>query len=269
MMRIYRDRVALAYEEAGAGEPPMLLVHGWGADRAVMKPLFEWARGSRRAVAVDLRGFGESDAPDQPYRIEGYSDDLAFVSAALELGRSIVVGHSMGGMIALDFAARHADHVAAAIILEGMILAPDLVEGLRPILAGVRTEHYRDVVGGVMSYLSGPGLDARERARLVASARSCHQHVLVSATEGMLAFDSTAAARAVNCPLLYIGTGERYADFGQLREMCPQAITGQLVGCGHYFPLEVPEQLCPMIERFVDLTMERDLHRKPGSQIGQ
>ena len=255
-MQIHRDGVALAYEETGMGEPPMLLVHGWGTDRAVMKPLFEWVRGSRRAVAVDLRGFGESDAPDQPYRIEGYSDDLAFVSARLNLGPSIVVGHSMGGMVALDFAARYADQVSAAIILEGMVLAPDLLEGLKPILVGVRTEGYRDVVGGLMSYLSGPGFDAHGRAHLVAGATSCHQHVLISAMEGMLAFDSTAAARAVKCPLLYIGTGERYADLGQLRQLCPQAITGQLVGCGHYFPLEVPEQLCPMIERFIRLTTE-------------
>jgi pimeloyl-ACP methyl ester carboxylesterase len=231
----------------------MLLVHGWGTDRAVMRPLFEWARAWRRAVAVDLRGFGESDAPDQPYRIEGYSDDLAFVSARLNLGPSIVVGHSMGGMVALDFAARYPDQVRAAIILEGMILAPDLLEGLRPILAGVRTGRYREVVGRVMSYLCGPGFDSQARARLVAVAASCHQHVLVSAMEGILAFDSTAAASAVKCPLLYIGTGERYADLGQLRQLCPQAMTGELVGCGHYFPLEVPEQLCPMIERFVRL----------------
>jgi pimeloyl-ACP methyl ester carboxylesterase len=229
----------------------VLLVHGWGTDRALMGPLFEWARASRRAIAVDLRGFGKSDAPDQPYRIEGYGDDLAFVSTRLNMGPSIVVGHSMGGMVALDFAARYPDQVRAAIILEGMILAPDLLEGLRPILAGVRTERYREVVSRVMSYLCGPGFDSQARARLVAVAASCQQHVLVSAMEGTLAFDSARAASAVKCPLLYVGTGERYADLGQLRQLCPQAITGQLVGCGHYFPLEVPEQLHPMIERFI------------------
>ena len=64
-MRINRDGVALAYEEAGVGDPPILLVHGWGTDRSVMRRLFEWAQSSRRTVAVDLRGFGESDAPAQ------------------------------------------------------------------------------------------------------------------------------------------------------------------------------------------------------------
>ena len=53
--------------------------------------------------------------------------------------------------------------------------------------------------------------------------------------------------------MLYVGTKERYADLGRLRELCPQVVIGQFVGCGHYFPLEVPEQLCPMIARFIQL----------------
>jgi pimeloyl-ACP methyl ester carboxylesterase len=249
--QIRKDRVNLVYEEAGVGEPPLLLVHGWATDRSVMKPLFEWAQRSRRTVAVDLRGFGESDAPEQPYTIASYGDDLAFVASHLRLARPIVVGHSMGGMIALDFAARHP--AAAAIVLEGMILAPELLDGLRPILARVRNADFRDAVAAAMSYLCGPRFDPQDRSHLVAVARSCRQHVLVSAMEGILSFDSEATASAVKCPLLYVGTGERYADLDRLRALCPQVITGQLVGCGHYFPLEVPEQLCPMIARFIRL----------------
>jgi pimeloyl-ACP methyl ester carboxylesterase len=249
--RIRKDGVALAYEEAGVGEPAILLVHGWATDRSVMRPLLDCAQRSRRTVAVDLRGFGESDAPEQPYPIEAYSDDLAFVAAHLGLGKPIIVGHSMGGMIALDFAGRHPEQVSAAIVLEGMILAPELLDGLRPVLARIRNQDFRDVAAGLMSYLCGPRFDPQERRQLAAVAGACRQHVLVSAMEGILAFDSEAATRTVNCPMLYVGTGERYADIGRLRALCPQVVTEQLVGCGHYFPLEVPEQLCPMIARFI------------------
>jgi pimeloyl-ACP methyl ester carboxylesterase len=78
-MRIHRDGVALGYDEAGRGDPPLLLVHGWATDRTVMNPLYDDARRSRRVIAVDLRGFGESNAPQQTYSIEGYSDDIAFL----------------------------------------------------------------------------------------------------------------------------------------------------------------------------------------------
>jgi pimeloyl-ACP methyl ester carboxylesterase len=250
-MQIDRDGVGLACEEAGKGEPAILLVHGWGTDRAVLKPLFDWARASRRVVAVDLRGFGESDAPEQSYSIQGYSDDLSFIASRLGLQRPIVVGHSMGGLIALDFADRHADQVSAAVVLEPMAIAPELLQGLQPILAGVRTDGYRDVVAGLMNYLTGPHFEAQARARLVSFIRSCHQHVLISAMEGILAFDSEAAAANVKCPLLYLGTNTTYANLARFRELCPQLVTGQLVGCGHYFPLEVPEQINPMVARFI------------------
>jgi len=250
-MRIRRDGVELAYDDEGRGEPPLLLVHGWGTDRTVMKRLYHEARRAHRVVAVDLRGFGQSDAPEQPYTIEGYSDDLVFLVAEVGLVRPVVIGHSMGGIIALDLAARHADRISGAVLLEAMVVAEPLLEGLRPILGGVRTKTYRDVVARLMAELAGRHFDPAERARLVSLATSCAQHVLVSALEGILAFDSIRAAAHAKCPLLYVGTSSTYADVARFRELCPQLVTGHLVGCGHYFPLEVPDQLNAMITRFL------------------
>jgi pimeloyl-ACP methyl ester carboxylesterase len=266
-MKTSRDGVGLGYADAGHGDPPILLVHGWGTDRTVMKPLFDWARRSRRVVALDLRGFGESDAPEQPYTIEAYSDDLSFIVSRLGMQRPIVIGHSMGGLIALDFAARHAAEVAAAVVLEPMAIAPELLAGLRPILAGVRADGYRDVVAGLMGYLTGPHFDPGERARLVSFIRACRQHVLISAMEGILAFDSEAAARNVTCPLLYVGTNTTYANIARFRELCPQLVTGQLVGCGHYFPLEVPEQLTAMVARFIQTNMTSRQVPQPPTDV--
>ena len=249
-MRIHREGVALGYEDAGRGDPPFLLVHGWGTHRAVMKRLFDDARRSRRVVTVDLRGFGESDAPRQAYTVPGYADDLAFVAARLGLARPVVVGHSMGGVIALELAARHADRISGAVMLEAMVVAEPQLAGLRPILEGIRMPGYRNVVARLMTALAGP-LDPVEREGLATFAASCAQHVLVSALEGILSFDSAKAAARVKCPLFYIGTNVTYADLVQLRVLCPQLVTGRLVGCGHYFPLEAPDQVNAMIARFV------------------
>ena len=250
-MRIHRDGVELAYEEAGGGDPPLLLVHGWATDRRVMRPLYDDMRRSHRVIAVDLRGFGESDAPQQTYTIEGYAGDLAFLIARLGLPPPIVIGHSMGGIVALDLAARYANRISGAILLEAMVIAEPLLGRLRLILEDVRTESYRDVVARLMTHLMGPHFDPGVRARLVAFATSCAQHVLVSALEGILAFDSLRAASLVTCPLLYIGTHATYADLARFRAICPQLVTSQLAGCGHYFPLEVPDQLGAMIAGFL------------------
>ena len=77
MRRLRRDGVALFYEEAGVGEPPMLLVHGLACDHTHLTPQLEHFSDDHRVVAVDLRGHGQSDAPHQEYTIEGFADDLA------------------------------------------------------------------------------------------------------------------------------------------------------------------------------------------------
>ena len=64
MRRLERDGVALCYEEAGEGEPPVLLAHGWCCDNTYFAPQFEhFAEWGHRVVAVDLRGAGQSDKP--------------------------------------------------------------------------------------------------------------------------------------------------------------------------------------------------------------
>jgi pimeloyl-ACP methyl ester carboxylesterase len=253
-MQIFRNGIALAYEEAGRGEPPLLLAHSWGLERSSLQPVFDFARRSRRVVAVDLRGFGQSAAPEQAYTIESQSDDLAFISEQLGLEQTVVVGHSMGGSVALDFAARYPARVSAAVILEAMIVAPESVlAGLRPLLDGVRSPFYRDVVTRMIHYLTGRDFPAAARARFLQSIMACPQHVLVAALEGILSFDSASAAQRVQCPLFYIGTETTYADLDRLRACCPQLVTGQLVGCGHYFPIEAADQLNALLARWLGL----------------
>ena len=251
-MRILRNGIGLAYEDAGSGDESILLVHGWGMDRSVLEPLFEAFRTSHRVVSVDLCGFGESDAQSEPYTIHGYADDLVLWVRELGLSRPIVIGHSMGGMIALDFAARYPRETAAVVLLEAMVVASEAVRaGLDTMLEQIRRSDYRDYVAGLITYLLGPHFDPVERARVVTLAATAPQHSLVSALEGIIAFDSESAAANVKCPLLYVGTSTTYADLARFKEICPQLVTGQLVGCGHYFPLEVPDQLAPMVAHFI------------------
>lgn len=109
MPKLERDGVALAYDDAGSGTPPLLLVHGYACDRSAMERQSACFTTRHRVVNVDLRGHGESDKPDGVYSIPSFADDLAWLCRELGLYRPVVVGHSLGGMIALDLAARYPD----------------------------------------------------------------------------------------------------------------------------------------------------------------
>ena len=77
MRTLTRDGVALAYEEAGRGDPPLLLVHCWAGDHTTLAPQAGHFRRAHRVVAVDLRGHGQSDRPHQDYTVAGFADEVA------------------------------------------------------------------------------------------------------------------------------------------------------------------------------------------------
>ncbi|MEJ7755036.1 MAG: alpha/beta fold hydrolase [Nocardioidaceae bacterium] len=73
------------------------------ATAAYLAPQLAHFATRHRTVAVDLRGHGESDAPEQDYTIEGFASDVAWMSQQLGLERPVVVGHSLGGIVALHW----------------------------------------------------------------------------------------------------------------------------------------------------------------------
>ncbi|WP_434446090.1 alpha/beta fold hydrolase [Lentzea sp. E54] len=104
----------LAATDFGGEGRPFLLLHGLGGDRSVWAPLAPHLDG--RAVAVDLRGHGES--PDGPWEWEAVLDDLDATTLHFGLGNPVVVGHSLGGVLASRWALRHPS-CPAAVSLDG------------------------------------------------------------------------------------------------------------------------------------------------------
>src|SRR5690606_19332415 len=237
-MKLERNGVTIGYDDAGSGEPALVLIHGWATDRAVMRPLFERAQVDHRVLALDLPGFGRS-GPSGAHAIGDYADDLAFLIDGLRLERPIVVGHSMGGMVAYELAARHPDPVGGAVILEAMLAAPERLAALVPVLDHLRSGDHREVVTRLMRHLAGTSLDEGARERLFATALACRRDVLIESLARILAFEAT---RPVECPMLYVGTDTEYADLDRLRALCPRLATAT-VGGGHYSLLEAPDEV--------------------------
>ena len=99
----------LAYDVAGAGDPPMIFVHGWCCDRSHFAPQVTHFSASHAVATMDLRGHGESSAPDPGPGgddIAALADDVLAVAAAAGLQRPVLVGHSLGALIGLVCAAR-------------------------------------------------------------------------------------------------------------------------------------------------------------------
>jgi pimeloyl-ACP methyl ester carboxylesterase len=257
----YRDGVALFYEDTGQGEPPVLLVHGWCCDHTYFAPQSAHFARDHRVVAVDLRGHGASDKPEQDYTMAGFADDLAWLCGELGLVKPVVIGHSMGGVIALDLAARYPDLPSAIVAVDSPLLPPQALTGaIAEVVAGLKSPAYREVAQGfVGNALFIEGDDPELKARVVEGMSAAPQHVMASAMEQIFAWDAESAARGCKVPTLNLIAAGPLLDVARFSELCPQAIHGQTVGAGHFHQLIVPEQVNAMIDRFLAVSLPRPL----------
>jgi 3-oxoadipate enol-lactonase len=103
---------SLDWEAAGRGTP-MILLHGFSLDRRSWDPQMPSWTAQHRVVRYDLRGFGASTVPRQPYR---HLDDLHTLIQALELHEPVLVGLSLGANVALAYSIAHAPHVGGLVL---------------------------------------------------------------------------------------------------------------------------------------------------------
>jgi 3-oxoadipate enol-lactonase len=103
-----RDGAAIRYAISGQGNgPPIALIHSLAMDRHFWDPVVERMQPSATVLTYDCRGHGESDKPAGPYTIELFADDLYDVLNNIGWGSAIIAGASMGGSVALGFAAKY------------------------------------------------------------------------------------------------------------------------------------------------------------------
>lgn len=115
-MRAQLTDLVMAYDDHGHGQP-LLLIHGHPLNRRMWRLQLEGLPDAARIIAPDLRGHGESEVIEGPYRMERLADDCAELLDELEVTGPVVVGGlSMGGYVALAFFRRHAARVAGLIL---------------------------------------------------------------------------------------------------------------------------------------------------------
>ncbi|KAA0122332.1 alpha/beta hydrolase [Methylobacterium sp. P1-11] len=266
-VHLTRDGVRLAHIEAGPLTPeghPLLLINGWTGDHGIFTPQIAHFSRTRRVVAVNLRGHGASDAPEQDYTMGGFAEDIAWQCRTLGLVRPVVIGHSLGGAVALEMCGRHPELAAGLVMIDTIVLpSPDTagsadIEGL---LAGVGGPNYQAVVRD-MAWAIGCDYDdpARRQALfdtfILGPCLRTPQHVAYAALRNMvLHHDPVPAARACRIPMAYLSADvplvEATRDLDRLRELCPQLVTAKTLLAGHFNTIEVAEQVNAMIERFL------------------
>jgi pimeloyl-ACP methyl ester carboxylesterase len=185
--------------------------------------------------------------------METFADDLAWTCARLGFERPLVVGHSLGGLVALQFAVACPDRVAGVVLIDSVLLAQgDRAGFVRELVAGLRGPDAEQALRAYFGTFFAPRDDpARKRWILDEAARTA-PHVIASAwEETTFGWDDAEALRACRAPLLYLDAGTPNADLPRAAALHADLALGRTVGSGHFSPLEVPEQVNAMLDRFL------------------
>jgi len=241
----------LSYDTAGSGDPPLVFLHGWCGNRSFFAPQFDYFSRSHRVVSPDLPAHGTSDLPKE-YSIDAFAGDVAELARDLGLGRSVVLGHSIGAMVALALAQQAPDLVGAVALVDPPPLSKEVWKGFSAEL--ISSFEGPDGPAGRRQFVEQmflPTDEAARRAQIVETMTAVPNDIAIPLVRAIAAFDGMAALRECQVPVLTISSAVPTNDASSLLEANPTMTIGQTVGAGHFLMLEVPEQVNPMIERFL------------------
>ncbi len=248
MPTIRANNISQYYELSGSGQP-LVFIHGLGSsthDWEYQVPEFSQAY---HVLTFDLRGHGRSDKPDGPYQMSLFAADLAGLLAALGLGTAHIVGISLGGAVAFQFAL---DYPALVKTLTIVNSGPSL--GGTPEQARQEIERRVGIVQQLgmraMGQALAPALfpkpdQAALRETFVERWAENDPRAYIEATRSMLGWDVTDRLGSIACPTLIIAADQDYtpvaAKEAYVRRL-PQAQLVVIPDAHHATPLELPDK---------------------------
>ena len=250
------DGHRIYYRSFGSGKRAMIFVSGWGCDTSLWRNQVPALVPYSRVLLVDLPGHGRSDKPDIPYTLDLFARAVYAVLEHARVQKAAVVGHSMGGMVAYEFARRWPEKTIALIWVDGTFTIPvdvdQQITGLRKRAEDFRSPDYQEKVRKFIDQLYVPQTPAAVRDEVARSILATPQHVLAGCMDG-LADRRLFEPHTLDIPAFAIFSSfwnpERFIAI--FKKSLPRFQYEVLTGVGHYPMLEKPDLVNAALTRFV------------------
>ena len=241
----------LRAEDGGQGGLPVIFVHGLAGDRHVWTNQLEHVRLTHRAVALDLRGHGESEpAKNGDYSIQGYAADVLAVADALGIQRFVLVGHSMGGAVAGAVAGGEPDRVAGLLLVSALgdlkRMPQDQLAGWLSSFSADKYESFREAWFGEMLSAAHPAT----REQVLATLRKTPREVVAASAKGMTEYDPLPALRAYPGPMLAVVTPFNNQPYS-LQNVVPNLPAKEVRDASHWVQMDRPTEFNQILDEFL------------------
>ncbi|MGE3528980.1 MAG: alpha/beta fold hydrolase [Methyloceanibacter sp.] len=261
--------VNLYYEEQGKG-PPVLLLHGFGASTYTWRHIVPELAQTHRVIAVDLKGFGQSDKPfDDRYSVSDQAELLAELIEAKDLRNLTIVGHSFGGGVALRLAldARLGGRISRLALLDSIAYQQEIPVFFRlldvPVVSPVGVRMVPPLVQTrvalQIAYHDDSKIDPEEVEIYAAPLKTAAgKHAIVQSARQIVPADIDTLPqrfKTITLPTLILWCDhDRIVplEIGiKLRRTLPNSTLRLVEGCGHMPQEEQPQSTLSLLKGFI------------------
>jgi len=249
------DHSAIRYRVYGSGEPTLVLIHGWSCNSGYWDSQLDALAQKHRVVTLDLAGHGKSDARRRKdWSMENFGADVAAVVDAVGSSRVILVGHSMGGAVALEAARRLPGKVAGIVGIDTLrdIAHPFPKETTEPLLRAMREDFAKATSDFVDRNFFIERTDPVIRRWIVKDVASASPKVAIPALESLLTLDYGPILRELDVPVVAINADQPPTDEAAIRRIEPRFRVVTVTEAGHFLMMEKPALVNRMLLRIAD-----------------
>ncbi|HEX9333382.1 MAG TPA: alpha/beta hydrolase [Anaerolineales bacterium] len=251
MEKIDVNGIQYAYTRRGKGTP-LVLLHGYPLDHHLWDEVVPLLEDTFDVILPDLRGFGESSIVDSSPTMEDYASDIAGLLDQLGIQKVAIVGHSMGGYVALAFARLYPDRVSGLGLVSSQVLAdsPERKEGRYKSAADVAKNGISSVVETMtLKFTSDEKLQAFARESMERQQPAAYIGALKAMAERM---DSTLLLSSFKFPVVLVhGDSDALIPVERAREVkvaLPLAHLVEVSGAGHMPMMEAKEKMAEALK---------------------
>jgi pimeloyl-ACP methyl ester carboxylesterase len=239
---------ALYFEDCGQKGSPVVFVHSFGGSTKHWQAQVDHLKKDRRVITLDLRGHGQSDAPEKmDYAAESLAADIAAVVDSLQVERFVLVGHSMGGAAAIAYAGAHPERIAG-LLLTGTSGKSSQKEA-KPIIASLESKNYNTVMEDYTKHLlknAKPEVDSLERQGM----RRFSKETNIGIIKAIFKYNPLPDLTRYAGPKLIVSTPEENQP-NSLAAQMPAIPHKIITGTSHWSQMDKPDEFNKILDEFL------------------
>ena len=243
-----QDGVSIVYDVRGDGNTTLIFIHGWCSNREFWREQLDEMAKQYRVAAIDLPGHGNSGRNREEWSITSFAEDVKTVVESLDRKQVILIGHSMGGLVALEAARLLPEHVIGVIAIDAISNVesegqPDMMER---VIAAFEAD-FEGTMNAFMPRMFSPDADSALVLWATKNSINADHGMATSIMRGVSEIDEkdllSSAGVPVRCiyaasddpdgPHSYVEINKKYADFD----------AAFVNGVGHFLYLENPQEV--------------------------